>query len=89
MSKEEKFYKIGITSDDVSTRYRYKKGFPYKYTEEFLVQDNPSDIYDLEKELHQALKEYRYEPKIEFKGYTECFTTIEPIKDLLTKLEAA
>lgn len=88
-SNDEIFYKVGITSKKITRRFEGKKMMPYEYELLNMVKSQGCDIYDLETELHQALNEYRYEPKITFKGYTECFTTIEPIKDLLTKLEAA
>lgn len=82
----ESFYKIGITSNDLKTRFKRKGYLPYDYTPLFEIEGSPSYIFDLEVRLHSLLKDDRYEPKIEFGGYTECFTTIKPVEKLLKEL---
>ena len=47
---------------------------PYKYEVLTLIEDTPENIFDLEVELHRIFKEYKYKPRKEFPGYTECFT---------------
>lgn len=84
----ESFYKIGITSNDLKTRFKRKGYLPYDYTPLFEIEGSPSYIFDLEVRLHSLLKDDRYEPKIEFGGYTECFTTIKPVEKLLKELSS-
>jgi hypothetical protein len=68
---KEKFYKIGITSNNIERRMRQ---IPYNFRQEIIYQHEDSDIiYDLENLLHRVLKEYKYKPLIKFKGHTECF----------------
>lgn len=72
-NKNEEFYKIGITSKSVNKRYESDRQMPYNYD---IISEYTSDaeiIYDLEKELHKKFKNFKYKPKIEFGGYTECF----------------
>ena len=84
----EVFFKIGITSVGVKSRYYSKGAMPYNYTVSFLIEGSPYYIFSLEAQLHRILrkKEKRYTPKIPFGGYTECFTTIKPIERLLKRL---
>lgn len=67
---EEKFVKIGITSDEIEYRQR-----AWKYEKETLniIRGLPGRIHDLEDRLHKIFKSYQYFPKERFSGYTECF----------------
>lgn len=80
----ELFFKIGITSKSVQLRFKDIRKMPYQYTELFTISGESDDIYNLEKKLHAKLKQARYNPIIDFNGKTECFSTIEPIKEFLT-----
>ena len=42
-----------------------------EYTEEMHIED----AYNLEQFFLNEFKKYKYNPKIKFKGYTECLTT--------------
>ena len=86
LNDTEAFYKIGITSNDLETRFRTAGYMPYRYTLVFQVQGNPGYIFDLERRLHNLLKKHNYQPKQKFGGYTECFTTIKPVEKLLKQL---
>lgn len=77
--ENESFIKIGITSKSIEKRF--KPLINYKFSELFQIKGNASEIYDLEKELLKRYKHYKYFPKKEFAGKTECFS----IK-ILTKL---
>ena len=80
---EEVFYKVGISSTVIDKRYNCKKKMPYKYD---LVKEiilDPAKAYDIENRILKDLAKYNYKPKIEFKGKTECFSTLEPIIDCL------
>lgn len=82
----EVFYKIGITSKSVKERFDLKSSMPYEYVEVYNIRGKPEFIYNLERELHDALSEYKHEPEIGFFGQTECFTTIKPVERLLKRL---
>jgi len=69
----ENFYKVGITTKDIKTRFR---SFPYSYEMLEIISINLYDAYIIEQEIHNHLKEYKYNPQIKFGGHTECFTKI-------------
>jgi len=69
----ENFYKVGITTKDIKTRFR---NFPYNYEVLEIISINLYDAYTIEQEIHNYLKEYKYKPQIRFGGDTECFTKI-------------
>ena len=73
--EDEEFYKIGITNSKISRRFR-----PHdtKYSIEVItiIETNRYNAVLLETELHNINKEFKYEPKHKFRGYTECFSQI-------------
>lgn len=82
----ESFYKVGITSNNLRLRFESKREMPYRFDEIYSIDGEAGYIYDLEVRLHSLLKPYLYKPEISFRGYTECFTTIKPIDNLLRRL---
>lgn len=72
----ERFYKIGITSLSIKKRYASTRDLPYAYSVVKEIVGDGAYIYDLEKELHKEHKVYKYTPSIQFKGNTECFSTL-------------
>ncbi|UNK04734.2 GIY-YIG nuclease family protein [Psychrobacter raelei] len=82
----ESFYKIGVTAQDIRRRFRNSREMPYTWEVIFEVEGAGDFIYDIEYRLHSLVKGYRYNPKIQFRGYTECFSTIKPIESLLKEL---
>lgn len=67
----EEFVKIGLTSNTTEDRmFRI-----WQYNTETLneIIGKPERVYDLEKKLHKAFKQYQYFPEKKFSGYTECF----------------
>ncbi len=72
---DESFYKVGITSKDVSTRVKRFTRLGYKLKIIEVLEANAGVIYDLEKEILKLNKELKYLPNISFGGRTECFTT--------------
>lgn len=82
----ETFYKVGITSNDLETRFKRAGYLPYDYESLYQIEGEPDYIYDLELRLHEFLKGEKYKTSLEFGGHTECFTTIKPIEKLLIKL---
>lgn len=82
----ECFYKIGITSKDLASRFRTEHEMPYTFSSVLSITGQPDYIYDLETRLHALMYDYKHVPTIAFKGMTECFTTIKPIERLLERL---
>lgn len=75
---EERFLKIGITSKDVKTRFSGDKKLPYDYKILKVVKSNSSSyIWDKEVEIKRLFKKSKYNPNLKFKGYRECFSSIE------------
>lgn len=76
---KELFYKVGITGRNEKYRFNsisqsYKVEIEYK--EEMLIED----AYNLEQIFLEEFKDYKYNPKIKFKGYTECLK-INPVAE--------
>lgn len=70
---KEVFYKVGITSQDLSRRFR-KSDFDYTYEVLYL---KPMSLYDaviLEQSLLNLHFEFKYTPLLKFAGHTECLS---------------
>lgn len=76
-SDDEKFYKIGITTKDVETRFK-KQLNHYQYKILNLIEGNLIDIVDWEQRIIENNSNICYTPKVKFAGWTECFYE-EPI----------
>lgn len=75
-NNDERFIKIGITSNSIKRRYNSTKDMPYAYRVLDEIIGDPSYIFDLETEMHRQHKEHHYVPNIPFGGsLTECFKT--------------
>ena len=73
----EEFYKVGITFQKISTRFR-KGSLPYNYEIiDIIESDDGNYIWDLEKSLHKKYASNQYIPKINFAGMYECFSEID------------
>jgi len=79
-NEEEIFYKIGITTKNVTNRFLNKGNIPYLYEILYEINTNLYEAVFIEKELHYDNKEYKYEPLIKFDGHTECFSKINENK---------
>lgn len=77
-NESESFYKIGITSNDIKTRY-INSPLPYDYEVIHEVHREPEKVYNMENRLLRALAKNSYQPLIPFTGQTECFTDIEAL----------
>jgi hypothetical protein len=78
---EEHFIKIGITKNDISSRFGSK--LPY-YKKIISTQDMPLKVaFEKEQHILSSLHNFRYEPKIKFTGHTECLqlSTMEQLTD--------
>ncbi len=84
------FYKVGITSHSrLAVRFKGRGSMPYIYHIAYEIEGSADYIYDLETQFNRLLRGNHYQPSIVFNGsYTECFTTIKPIEQLLKKLSS-
>lgn len=71
-SKNECFYKIGITRISVKERLR-KLSYIYDIKVLGIATGTVRYIYTMEQKFLQVYKEFRYVPKTDFAGITECF----------------
>jgi hypothetical protein len=75
---QESFYKVGITAE---SRFDYRMNQlkkSYNLYIEYTEYSNMVDIYNQEQNFLKEFKNYRYNPLIKFKGYTECLS-INPL----------
>lgn len=70
---DEEFIKIGITVRTVVQRFPSKGHLPYEFEVLKEIKGSPAFVYDKENELHKLFKDFKYIPKLEFLGKTECF----------------
>lgn len=79
---EEKFIKIGLTSQDkISDRFtKYPDGFVENYSRSLMTSQKfttREHLFEVEQAIHASLKRYRYKPKHRFSGWTECYVNSE------------
>lgn len=78
----EMFYKVGITTKTLDVRFGERNLMPYEYEVLSLFTGDRKKLYKFEAILKRKLKQFSYKPKIDFAGSsTECFSSIEPIRD--------
>lgn len=70
----EVFYKIGKTFMTLNRRFSGNKTMPYEWKLLTKVVGSSGYISELERKLHNNLKDYRYEPTVVFNGSHECYT---------------
>ena len=85
-SDEEDFLKIGISKN---SKHRAKiitgrTDTPYTAEVVYTQETDGVGAWDLEKLLHREFKEFRHKPKHNFKGSTECFSSVclDPVKKI-------
>lgn len=88
-NKEETFYKLGITVNNILTRYGTVKAMPYDWS---ILLEHPGtaeEVYDMEVQFKQQMEQYAYTPSIAFNGSkTECYSNLaEPLQDLLFEVD--
>lgn len=86
---DEVFYKVGVSVNGVSGRYRTNQEMPYQYEILREVVFDAGLAWDLEKQAHRLLKKFKYCPKIYFAGgKTECFSVMpRKIINLIDRLK--
>lgn len=76
-NEEEQFYKIGISTNHILTRYATPRAMPYDYLILYEYPAEPEPIYDLEVAFKTEMESFHYQPKILFNGSkTECYTNL-------------
>jgi hypothetical protein len=75
----EDFYKIGITTRTLQRRFR---NIPYQVKNIETIETSYYEAFLLENKLKEAIKEYKYLPKTQFDGWTECFIAEAPTFNL-------
>jgi hypothetical protein len=79
-SDEESFYKIGRTYTETAFRAR---NIPYTCRIVHEIKHEEAEvIFNLEKELKRKYRLFRYQPKIFFGGWQECFSELD-ISDII------
>lgn len=76
-NEKEEFYKIGRTFSTVKNRFLSKKSMPYKYKIINIFKDSALKVWNMERDLKNINKDYKYIPKIKFNGSQECYNFIE------------
>jgi hypothetical protein len=80
-NEHESFYKIGRTYR--KSTYRIQE-IPYQVTVIHEIQNEDLKIiFDLENDLKQKYKSYKYLPKVEFAGMYECFSIDLPVHQII------
>jgi hypothetical protein len=76
----EQFYKIGITSRSVSSRYKGNciAGYSYEVLATY-VSDNALAVFEWEQSILETFAHLQYWPKRYFGGATECFSSADEI----------
>lgn len=83
--KEETFYKLGITVNNILTRYGTVKAMPYEWEILLELPDTAEAVYDLEVKFKGQMEQFQYTPTIPFNGSkTECYSSL--IKELQDKI---
>lgn len=84
-SKEESFYKTGITMNHIMTRYGTVKAMPYEFEILLELPASAEEVYDMEVMFKGQMEQFHYVPTIPFNGSkTECYGNLtEPLQDLI------
>jgi hypothetical protein len=80
---DEEFYKIGITKNQLKTRFPSGIMMPYGFEVIKEFKDSAEKVWDLEKKLHRKFKQFKYTPSIYFGGFTECFSTYLLVEEVI------
>lgn len=72
----ESFYKVGIAKDGALHRFRSRSKLPYDFNIIKEVYGSAALIWDLEKSIHRIMRDFKYNPYIDFGGKTECFSQV-------------
>ncbi len=82
----EDFIKVGITLRSVDKRFDSKYWMPYEWESLLVKKGDAKFIWELEKELHKTLRQFKHNPQIGFGGKNECFEK-SCLKDVEIKIQ--
>lgn len=87
-NKEESFYKLGITMNNILTRYGTVRSMPYEWEILLELPDTAEAVYDMEVQFKGQMEQFQYTPTIPFNGSkTECYLQLtEELNDMILKL---
>lgn len=69
----ERFIKCGISSNSVEKRFQSKKEMPYNYKIITNLECSGEECWNKEQDYLKKYKKDNYIPKLNFKGFKECF----------------
>lgn len=76
-NNDERFYKVGITSNSVEDRFNNIALMPYEFSVIARTKGNPEDVWVAEKKLNSICAKTHYVPRIKFNGSSrECFSQL-------------
>jgi hypothetical protein len=81
---EENFLKIGSSFFCLNRRFSSKKIMPYEY--KIICQIVTKEYNNLESIFQNNLSKFKYDPKIKFGGYSECFTNESLNSNFLSRI---
>ena len=86
--REESFYKLGITVNNILTRYGTVKAMPYEWEILLELPDTAEAVYDLEVKFKGQMEQFHYAPTIPFNGSkTECYSNLtDPLQNLVLEV---
>ncbi len=75
--KEESFFKLGITVNNILTRYGTVRSMPYEWEILLELPDTAEETYDRELQFKGQMEQFHYTPTIPFNGSkTECYSQL-------------
>lgn len=83
-NEKETFFKIGITTKEISKRFSGITSMPYNYQLLHKYHSDGESIWNLETYLHKYYKDVKYIPLIPFGGMYECFSNIDIDEYIIT-----
>ena len=77
-NNQEMFYKIGISKDIADRMREISRASGYKVElVEHCFHQSAKAIYSIERLMHKLFLDFKYSPKSNFQGHTECFSYID------------
>lgn len=83
--KDETFFKLGITVNNILTRYGTVRSMPYEWQILLEQPGTAEEVYDMEVKFKTEMEVFHYTPKISFNGSTtEWYTELsEALQQLI------
>ena len=84
-NENEEFYKIGKTFRKITKRY-INSNMPYNIEVIYTYENSADFIWDLEERIHKNHREYKYNPRQWFAGYSESYRLNLPIEKIIKEI---